>query len=143
MRRSAGSPLRAVGFLGVLAAALVLCLVPPSLFADTGADDGASTLPTDIEIPESVRRLPDSLEVRFGDGRLPIVAPIRKREGAYLRLGDIGRICGQGFVWNPDTDTSYMVILDAANVAAEPLAEIHIPRRVVSGFHSSWIPDRG
>ena len=44
------------------------------------------------------------------------------------------------YVWNPDTDTSYMVILDAANVSAEPLAEIHIPRRVVSGFHSSWIP---
>jgi carotenoid cleavage dioxygenase len=46
------------------------------------------------------------------------------------------------FVWNPETDASYMVILDAANVSAEPLAEIHIPRRVVSGFHSSWIPDR-
>jgi carotenoid cleavage dioxygenase len=46
------------------------------------------------------------------------------------------------FVWNPQTDASYMVILDAANVSAEPLAEIHIPRRVVSGFHSSWIPDR-
>jgi carotenoid cleavage dioxygenase len=45
------------------------------------------------------------------------------------------------FVWRPDTDTSYMVILDAANVGAEPLAEIQIPRRVVSGFHSSWIPD--
>ena len=45
------------------------------------------------------------------------------------------------YVWKPDTNTSYMVILDAANVSAEPLAEIHIPRRVVSGFHSSWIPD--
>ncbi len=45
------------------------------------------------------------------------------------------------YVWKPDTDTSYMVILDAANVTAEPLAEIHIPARVVAGFHSSWIPD--
>jgi carotenoid cleavage dioxygenase len=45
------------------------------------------------------------------------------------------------YVWKPDTDTSYLVILDAANVADEPLAEVHIPRRVVSGFHSSWIPD--
>jgi carotenoid cleavage dioxygenase-like enzyme len=45
------------------------------------------------------------------------------------------------FVWQPETDTSYMVILDAKNVAAEPLAEIHVPRRIVSGFHSSWIPD--
>jgi len=47
------------------------------------------------------------------------------------------------YVWKPETDTSYMVIIDAANVSGEPLAQIHIPRRVVSGFHSSWIPDRG
>lgn len=45
------------------------------------------------------------------------------------------------YVWKPDTDTSYMVILDAANVEAKPLAEIHVPRRIVSGFHTSWIPD--
>ena len=44
------------------------------------------------------------------------------------------------YVWKPETDTSYLVILDAANVSAEPLAEVSIPRRVVSGFHSSWIP---
>ena len=45
------------------------------------------------------------------------------------------------YVWKPDTDTSYMVILDAANIEAKPLAEIHVPRRIVSGFHTSWIPD--
>lgn len=45
------------------------------------------------------------------------------------------------FVWKQETDTSYMVILDAQNIAAKPIAEIHIPRRVVSGFHTSWIPD--
>ncbi|MFP6686350.1 MAG: carotenoid oxygenase family protein, partial [Polyangiaceae bacterium] len=45
------------------------------------------------------------------------------------------------YVWQPETDTSYLVILDASNITAAPIAEIHIPRRVVSGFHSSWIPD--
>ncbi|MED5262378.1 MAG: carotenoid oxygenase family protein [Myxococcota bacterium] len=45
------------------------------------------------------------------------------------------------YVWKPETDTSYLVILDASNISAKPIAEIHIPRRVVSGFHSSWIPD--
>jgi carotenoid cleavage dioxygenase len=45
------------------------------------------------------------------------------------------------YVWMADTDTSYMAILDAANVEAAPLAEIHVPRRIVSGFHTSWIPD--
>jgi carotenoid cleavage dioxygenase-like enzyme len=47
------------------------------------------------------------------------------------------------YVYKPETDTSYMVILDATDVAADPIAEIHIPRRVVAGFHSSWIPDAG
>ena len=47
------------------------------------------------------------------------------------------------YVWKPETDTSYLVILDASNIAAEPIAEVHIPRRVVSGFHTSWIPDNG
>ena len=46
------------------------------------------------------------------------------------------------FTWMPETDTSYLVILDAANFTGEPLAEVHIPRRVVSGFHASWIPDQ-
>ena len=45
------------------------------------------------------------------------------------------------YVWQPETDTSYLVILDASNIAADPIAEVHIPRRVVAGFHSSWIPD--
>jgi carotenoid cleavage dioxygenase-like enzyme len=45
------------------------------------------------------------------------------------------------YVYKPETDTSYLVILDATDVAADPIAEVHIPRRVVAGFHSSWIPD--
>ncbi|MDG2336345.1 MAG: carotenoid oxygenase family protein [Myxococcota bacterium] len=47
------------------------------------------------------------------------------------------------YVWQPETDTSYLVILDASNISADPIAEVHIPRRVVSGFHSSWVPDNG
>jgi carotenoid cleavage dioxygenase len=34
-----------------------------------------------------------------------------------------------------------MVILDASNMEADPVAEIHLPRRVPAGFHGSWIPD--
>ncbi|MGI9602474.1 MAG: carotenoid oxygenase family protein [Acidimicrobiales bacterium] len=45
------------------------------------------------------------------------------------------------YVWKADTDTSYLAILDASNIGADPIAEVHIPRRVVAGFHSSWIPD--
>lgn len=45
------------------------------------------------------------------------------------------------YVYQPETDTSYMAILDASNFAADPIAEIHVPRRIVAGFHTNWIPD--
>ena len=45
------------------------------------------------------------------------------------------------YVYAGDTNTSYLVILDASNVAADPVAEIHLPRRVPTGFHGSWIAD--
>ncbi len=42
-------------------------------------------------------------------------------------------------VFDETTETSLLVILDAANFASEPLAEIHLPVRVPSGFHGNWI----
>jgi carotenoid cleavage dioxygenase len=34
-------------------------------------------------------------------------------------------------------------ILDATDIAAEPLAKVKMPRRVPPGFHGSWMPDLG
>ncbi|MDZ4828349.1 MAG: carotenoid oxygenase family protein, partial [Actinomycetota bacterium] len=45
------------------------------------------------------------------------------------------------FVHDAGTDTSYMVILDATDMAADPVAEVQLPRRIPTGFHGSWIPD--
>ncbi len=73
----------------------------------------------------------------FPEGHEPGESVFVPREGATAE--DDGYL--MTYVWQPETDTSYMVILDAQNVAGEPLAEIHVPRRIVSGFHSSWIPD--
>ena len=33
------------------------------------------------------------------------------------------------------------MILDATDPAAEPVARVHLPRRVPYGFHGSWISD--
>ena len=45
------------------------------------------------------------------------------------------------YVYAGDTDTSYLAILDASNIASDPLAEIHVPKRVPTGFHGTWIAD--
>ncbi|MFI6297154.1 carotenoid oxygenase family protein [Nonomuraea sp. NPDC050790] len=36
--------------------------------------------------------------------------------------------------------TGYLAILDAADLSAPPLAEVHVPVRVPAGFHGNWIP---
>ena len=37
--------------------------------------------------------------------------------------------------------TSDFVVLDARDVAAGPVATVHLPRRVPFGFHGNWMPD--
>lgn len=37
-------------------------------------------------------------------------------------------------------DASAFFVLDAKNIAAEPLAEIRVPHRVPYGFHGNWVP---
>jgi carotenoid cleavage dioxygenase-like enzyme len=46
-----------------------------------------------------------------------------------------------GLVDDDATDGSDLVILDAGDTAAEPVARVHVPRRVPYGFHGSWISD--
>ncbi|GAB2713182.1 carotenoid oxygenase family protein [Kitasatospora kifunensis] len=36
---------------------------------------------------------------------------------------------------------SRLLVHDATDLAAEPVATVHLPRRVPAGFHGSWIPD--
>lgn len=46
-----------------------------------------------------------------------------------------------GYVIDTSTQTTDLVILDAQDIAAEPVATIHIPCRIPSGFHGNWISD--
>lgn len=43
-------------------------------------------------------------------------------------------------VYDRATDRSDVVVLDARDVAAAPLATIHLPVRIPFGFHGSWVP---
>lgn len=45
------------------------------------------------------------------------------------------------YVYNKATDKSDLVILDANDVAADPVATVHLPVRVPFGFHGSWMAD--
>ncbi len=45
------------------------------------------------------------------------------------------------FVFDRETQTSEFRILDARTLDAEPVARIHLPRRVPFGFHGNWMPD--
>jgi carotenoid cleavage oxygenase len=47
-----------------------------------------------------------------------------------------------GYVYDRATDTSDLVILDAHDFGAEPVATVHVPRRIPAGFHGNWVPDR-
>jgi carotenoid cleavage dioxygenase-like enzyme len=41
-------------------------------------------------------------------------------------------------VYRAASDTSDLVVMDAQDVAAGPVAAIHVPRRVPYGFHGNW-----
>jgi carotenoid cleavage dioxygenase len=44
-----------------------------------------------------------------------------------------------GYVYDPARDGSDLVILDASDFAAPPVARIKLPHRVPYGFHGNWI----
>ena len=46
-----------------------------------------------------------------------------------------------GLVYDDTTDRSDLVVLDASDAAAAPVARVHLPCRVPYGFHGSWIAD--
>jgi hypothetical protein len=39
------------------------------------------------------------------------------------------------------TDTTELLVLHAQDLAAGPVATVHIPHRAPLGFHGNWIPD--
>jgi carotenoid cleavage dioxygenase-like enzyme len=46
-----------------------------------------------------------------------------------------------GYVYDGGGDRSELVVLDATNVAASPVARVKLPQRVPFGFHGNWVPD--
>jgi carotenoid cleavage dioxygenase len=76
-------------------------------------------------------------EHRFGPGRRP-------SEAAFVPGDDQPDGAGwlMTYVYDAAVDSSDLVILDAADLAAPPVATIHLPRRVPFGFHGNWLTDQ-
>lgn len=73
----------------------------------------------------------------FGPGRVPgefVFVP----RSADAPEGD-GWV--MGYVIDTGADTTDLVILDASDMAAPPVAAVHIPHRIPPGFHGNWLPD--
>lgn len=72
---------------------------------------------------------------KFGDQRFGGEAVFAPRLGAQAE-DDGYLIC---FVHDEGADQSECVIMDAQNLAAGPVATIHMPFRVPYGFHAGWV----
>ncbi|KNB49067.1 carotenoid oxygenase family protein [Streptomyces caatingaensis] len=73
----------------------------------------------------------------FGPGRTPAEASFAPADD---RPGGPGWLIT--YVHDAASDTSDLVILDAEDLAAPPVAVVHLPQRVPYGFHGNWLPDR-
>lgn len=73
----------------------------------------------------------------FGPGRVPgefVFVP--RRADAPEGEGWL-----MGYVIDTASETTELVILDAGDMAAEPVARVHIPHRIPPGFHGNWLAD--
>ncbi|MEU8825346.1 carotenoid oxygenase family protein [Streptomyces sp. NPDC048636] len=73
----------------------------------------------------------------FGPGRTPSEASFAPADDTPGGPGWL-----MTYVYDATTDRSDLALLDAHDLAATPVATIHLPSRVPSGFHGNWIADQ-
>jgi carotenoid cleavage dioxygenase len=78
-----------------------------------------------------------STSFEFGAGRHGAEPYFVAREDA--KAEDDGYL--MTFVYDEASRKSELVVLNAQDLAAPPIATVHLPARVPYGFHGSWIPD--
>ena len=95
--------------------------------------DGLELGPThrvDVETGDTVTH--DHGEGRFGAEPLLVPKDGSTEEGVGWVL-----VCVNDRGGGP----AELVVLDGEDLAAEPVARIHLPQRVPDGFHGNWVPD--
>jgi carotenoid cleavage dioxygenase-like enzyme len=94
----------------------------------------------------------DGFDIEFGglsrmhtqSGSLDRYAPgagYRMSEGCFVPTGK-GSADGflLSYAWDRARGASDLVVLDAMDMAAGPIAQVHLPVRVPYGFHGTWVP---
>src|SRR5207249_4329157 len=71
----------------------------------------------------------------FGPGRWGSEAPFAPRPGTGAE--DDGYLVS--FVHDENEDRSEVVVLDATDLSAGPVARVLLPARVPLGFHATWV----
>jgi carotenoid cleavage dioxygenase-like enzyme len=72
----------------------------------------------------------------FGPGRFPAEASFAPADD---EPGGAGWLLT--YVYDAATDRSDLVVLDAGDLTAPPVATVHLPTRVPYGFHGNWLAD--
>jgi len=124
--------------------------------AERQLDDRAVEFP---RIDDRLATLPARYAVSVGDGRLvrydlttgdavehafgTVESPGGPGEAVFVpsTAGPADESSGWyiGYVYDPARDGSDLVIIDASDFAAQPVARIKLPQRVPFGFHGNWI----
>ncbi|HWC84554.1 MAG TPA: carotenoid oxygenase family protein [Pseudonocardiaceae bacterium] len=110
-------------------------------------DDRLAGLPTRYGHATSVREGNGAIhryDLTTGSVASHDFGPARKPgEASFVPTDDQPGGAGwlMSFVHDATTDRSDLVILDAQDVAAAPVATVHLPRRVPNGFHGNWMAD--
>ncbi len=75
----------------------------------------------------------------------PLGADVVPGEAVFVPSGEPGRAEDDGWLMALTTTRgggpSQLLVLDATDVAAAPVAVVHMPRPVPMGFHGNWIDD--
>lgn len=75
--------------------------------------------------------------VDYGPGRMTMEAVFVPRTDAAAE--DDGWL--MSYVYDATSDRSDVVVLHAQDLAAGPVATVHLPQRVPFGFHGNWVAD--
>ena len=73
-------------------------------------------------------------DLKGGQGSEPVF--VKDPEGKQEDHGWV-----MSYVYQPETNTTDVVIVDSRDFTGKPVATIHLPVRVPAGFHGNWVPD--